>query len=339
MGFTLKRRAPLWGLVIILQLVVLGVSVSPATATADPDSADSASASRDNFSADLMNLNYYPHIGKGEFTPRVSTEFHDFSQNSNGGSTTIEHNMVAADFRYGFYDRWTVMLTDSLLWDQNLDSISAAGGESEASSKGLANPTLAAFWRFWEDSDRGFSWDLGINLSPSLGPKMNGDGAISQDGNNLSGSPSAGASLALRWRQDFNELSLVAGATFIMQGLTIAPVPANNVTTMSYWSNSLTVNERIHFGSQIFFEGGGVGNFSYKTDQVTGVSPAKTSTLRSPFFINPHVMLGYRAAGDVVLTINMLWHDATTSLQGPTGAIVSTKNSSLVGTFGILHSI
>jgi hypothetical protein len=291
----------------------------------------------DNDSTDVMNLNYYPHPGFFDFNPQVTTSFHDSTTNSNGGSATMFYNIFNVGASYGFGPRLRVHVEESFLWDQNTDSISAAGVESEATSQGLSNPTLALTWRYLEDGARGLSGDFSLSTIPSLGPKIIGDGALSRNGNNLSGATTYSAALTLYWRHAFNEMKLAVSETQNMTGTQESATTASQtVNTDAYLSTTVTLADRIHFGPNFFVEPGATAYLGFDVDQNTSLGVQRTS--QSPFYVNPQLLLGFQPDHGTAVIFSMVSHDASTVVQtSKTGAEVSTEHTTLTGSLALLH--
>lgn len=293
-------------------------------------------AADENYSSDLMNLNYYPHKGWTEFNPRVSTEFHDYTETSRGQTTTIARNTVTLAATYGWIHRIQFSLLETLLWDQNLDSHTAQGVETEATSQGLSNPTITALWRFLENGKTGLSGEFGVDATPSFGSKVAGDGKNNRDGNNLSGNSSAGVALAFYWRTAFNELGIAFTVNHNSAGHTEATTAATSFDSAPYWSSSVTLNERIHIGANFFTELGGTGFLPNQSNQTTDDRVERISN--QPFYINPHLLLGFSPDPDVVLTLNLMSHHAITSVNSSrTGVETTSENTAIISTVGLLH--
>ncbi len=293
--------------------------------------------SRSDLSADVTSLNYYPHKGRFEVAPYIDTPIINDTTNSNGGSSRTFYNQIFLNLIYGVAPGLRVSVSDTLLWDQTVDTIAATGAVSTTNAVGPSNPSLNIAYRYLKNEWNGLSGDLSVQADPSLGPKIAGGDAVSQVGNNLSGGWSANASTALFWRNGWNELGVTVQETRNYDSRTEGTTSPTSTTTSPFWSTSLTLSDRIHFNPNFYLQLSGVMTSHFETKVTSDTNVEKT--VQTPTYWNPKLDFGFRAAPMTVFVLSVTYHDNTTTAVSAGGAEVSTRNRQMDAIFRLIHQI
>jgi hypothetical protein len=289
----------------------------------------------DNSSGDLMSLNYYPHLHRVEFNPRVVMSLQDNLATSNGATVAATHNTLQAFAGYGFAHRWRISLLEGFLWDSNSTTTGPAGAQVDSDSQGLSNPTVSVAWRYMELLESGISGDVSLATSPFLGPKVQGDSPTGRDGNNLNGYWSNSFSASFYWRLDFNEVGLTASVVQSSAGVTDTaangPLHTTAVTTFS-----AALADRIHLGRYYFLEPSATATLPYSYDQIGDDQVSKTFS--APLSVDPTLKFGFEPDPFIVIILSLQYHTGTTTLlTNATGGEVQTTSNSLTSTLSLRH--
>jgi hypothetical protein len=290
----------------------------------------------DNYSTDLMNLNYYPHYQVVKLNPHITTTYHNRTTNSNGGDTTTITNQVFAGVEYGVASRLRVVLNETLLWDQNNNAIGAAGAQTETTSAGLSDPTVGIAWRYLEDARNGFSGDLTLAVTPSFGPKITGDGSVSKTGNNLEGFWSSELSTAFYWRFRNSETSLSVTETRNFSGGVEGSTDALSFRTEPYWQTTIALAERIHFTRWFFVQASVSESLGLQIHEDVMNGNMREVTQDPP--VTTELEFGFRPAKDLVLVVATTYRTASSStLIDKTSTENSNKSTVINGVFTLLR--
>jgi hypothetical protein len=290
----------------------------------------------DNASTDLLSLNYYPHAGIIEIDPHVTASLIDRIANSKGTSTKVGANQIYAGVIYGIIPGLRIGLNETMLWDQVSDALATSGTETITTTSGPSDPTISFAWRYIESREARLSGDLTINVTPSFGPKVLGDGSVDKTGNNLSGGWVIEFSSSLHWRWSFNQMEINSAFTRNFESTTEGSASSSSYTTSPYWSYSLGFTDRIHLDKSHFLQGSltydpAVSHLnSYFNDQNTR---SKTTDSLVPGF-----EFGYSPEPDYLIEASLSFHQYTaSSITQPTGVVTDTSSTTLTGTIALLH--
>ena len=293
-----------------------------------------AQKSSDNLSNNLTSLNYYPHLGAFELNSHALTTIEDKTQNSVGAIAKDGYNQFYGSMIYGIADRLRMALSETLLWDQIDDATSSTSTETLTSSSGLSNPTISTAWRYMEDSSSGFSGDMTLEITPSFGPRVAGNGAISKTGNNLSGGWTEEVSTSLFWHSKLNQIELNIAAT------NNAPSSNDNASggvghTTDYVNSSATLTDRYHLNGRHFLQ---IGMEFFpgshrSTTTAAGVVTA-TNDLSSE---NTSLLYGFSPDPGIVLEISANWHPSTSKTTSA-GTETTTQARLMTTTVALLHN-
>ncbi len=292
-----------------------------------------------NYSADLVNLNYYPHEHRFFNSAHFVTAVVDGSSNSAGNSQTIALTEFFESLSYGIAKKLWVAISETLLWDQTVDSLSPAQAENTTTSAGPSNPAFTVNYRYLENHRRGFSGDLGLSVTPSLGPSISPEASDGATGNNLAGGWVGQISSEIYWRRGANETELAATAVRYFYSETRGAAGAITVTD-PYWQNDVKLVDRIHFSQRHYLQ---IGlDYTFLLDRNL-VSPASVSTqTQIAGNVSPTLLWGYSPDPDIVAQFSVNFHQgnssrSTISSSGFTTAQSTTMSTAITATLALLH--
>lgn len=287
-------------------------------------------------SSDLMNLVYYPHDGVFEINPRVSVSVYDRSSNSLNTSTSTSTTTIFAVVQYGLPANFRIGLQESLLWDQTVITTGPAGNQSDSNSAGPSSPTISAGWRYYEDSRSEFSGDLSAAVTPSLDTRLEGNGAQGKLGNNMSGGWTAEVAASFYWYQRNNEIKLMPELTRNFQSRTLTGTPANDYVTSNYWSELITVADRLHFNSSYFLQGSLSYNFQHNSNQ--SLNSGVTKNISDAGYLSGRIDFGFQPEHDIVLDLSLTASERSTdTVSSAAGIDNQTKNTAITAVWELFY--
>jgi hypothetical protein len=251
----------------------------------------STDVSSDSTSANLANLNYYPHAGKLTIEPSYDGDLNTWS----GGERQSRSALIGL-LEYGLpwvnglrinVEESTIINTTSLDQDTFVHS-------------GVGDPTFSASYRILDDTPGGFSLDTQISATPSFASADIAYGG--QPGGVGNGGLILQASATGFWRAGLNEVSLGGTLSHDFDAtLTDPRDEGNDVAYASRWIGQFTLRDRIHLLPVLFLQG--EANFTFANSRQENPDNGSSTEIDNPFNVSPTLGVGFLAKPDVLLSL------------------------------------
>lgn len=308
---------------LLFAFTLLALPAIPQKAMAmDSESAVAASglgnAPSFDHSADIGNLNYYPHARQMLFTPEFSTALNDqsYSGNPKGstGESTISSSSATLTATYGLFERLRISLAETALFGtDSTHQNPATGSTTFTRSSGLSDPTLGATLRYLEDDAKThLSGDVAVSVSPSWATHYVADSL--QNGSDGKGYGTLAASAPVYWWLGHNEVELSPSITRDFAGNSVGPTEATSSMRAALWTGGFTLLDRFHVTDKFYLEAGTALNLPSSV-QTTALNTAGTvSTTQYPLYLVPRIDLGYRFTSNILFDAEYEYYNYVTQV-------------------------
>jgi hypothetical protein len=274
-------------------------------------------------SEDVTSLNFYTHEGRYYLVFRDQQSIDNHSNNTFGFNSSTNVNIANIGGSYGLGNGMRITLSESYLIGSTENQASPTGAMNQFNSTGFSDPTIAFLWRYLEINPAGFSGDVFVSLTPSLGHRQTA--TKDQTGNDLNGYSEVILGTSLFHRHGNNEAEAVLNLAQLFSGHSDGPLPSNTYTSDPRTIVSINVYDRYHLNDDWFLQGGLQSQLDYADSYNYDSGVSRNVTY--PFYINPRIDFGYSPSADKLVTLNFLYHHAATST---TGLNVSNSQTDIV---------
>ena len=270
-------------------------------------------------SANLANLNYYPHQGHFLLSPRVTSSISDQNSTTNEDSNPTGVSTVAffrgdLPISYGLLPGLRIGISENELFNsESTHTVGNSRATSFSKSSGLSDPTFSTAYRYFEDDARsGLSGDVAVSASPSWVSHQ--VSSPTQDGSNGKGYGTLSAALPFYLWKSKNEVELSPAITHQYVGNGVGVDPTSSFTRGSTSFETVTVNDRLHLTSNASVQGGLLLNFPYNTQTTTLDSSMTVRTTQLPFYVTPRVNFEYLFRSNVLFDVEYDYFNYTTTV-------------------------
>jgi hypothetical protein len=260
----------------------------------------------DTSSNNLLNLTYFPHVGKFAARSDFYSTFHETS-----GVNTVSNSDFSVGGTYGF-------LVDGLRASASASTSTVAYTSSSQSYyySGINDPTFNLNYRLLDNSPGGWSFDVELGTSPSLGTYY--IPSSTSAGSNRKGFGTLSLSAAAYWTFGINEFKLSGGIDRQFSGNVVDPIFADNThARAARWNGDFAVTDRVHFGTLWFAEAG--ATFDFSSTENYSYADGTTSFSQAPFRVIPTIELGYLPTKQLLIAMSMSYQNYTTLYQNTAG--------------------
>jgi hypothetical protein len=278
-----------------------------------------------DWSADVTNLNYYPHAHRLYTVLTYQSPTVDTSDNSAGNSSQTNYDELGLSLAYGLGHGVRVVLGQTAIIDEEHSPTNAKNIDTSYTSSGFANPSLAVAWRFVDTPRDGYSADGTLTIVPSFGPATKT--------NDYSGSSNAELAGALFYRHTNCEaratLTIIDTTDQAYEGTTSKNTGGLN----SNITETADLTYRHHFGQNWFGQIGDTINFPQTNNY--SYEAGNTSSTTVPLYSSPYLAAGYRPMRDMLLGLRYTeraYSTSATSSQNSTTTYTNNNAWIFVGT-------